>query len=100
MTKERKNKETTIDDLAVMIANEFGQVRKEMANGFRELKEEIADIKTRITKVEKDIIWIKAVLESHTTILRDLSEEKTFIVHRMDRIEKEVELIKKNLKIA
>ena len=98
MAKDKK--ETTIDDLAVMVAKGFADLEQRINVRFDKLENKFETLAKRVVTIEKDITWIKEILESHTTILRDLSEEKTFIVHRIDRIEKEVELIKKNLKIA
>jgi len=88
-----KKKEMTIDDLAVMVMNEFNVVREELHN-------EIGSVRGDIKLLQSDMTWVKDILEAHTKMLKDLGEEKVFIVHRTDRIENDVEIIKKRLKVV
>lgn len=106
----KNKKKTTIDDLAVMVARGFSEMDERFERVYKRfdgvdkrfdrIESRLDRLEKRIERIEADIIWIKEILEKHTKMLKDLSEEKIFIVHRIDRIEKEVELIKKRLKIA
>lgn len=106
-----KKKEITIDDLATMVMDEFnavrkelrgevGSVRKDINTGFFAVNERLGNLVTDTSGLKKDMVWVKDILESHTKILKDLDEERIFIVHRTDRIENDVELLKKRLKTA
>jgi len=64
------------------------------------VEDKLDKIDKRLTKVEKDVTWIKEILEKHTTMLKDLDQERVFIINRVTRLEKELELIKKQLKVA
>ena len=116
-----KKKEISIDDLATIVMKEFTAVREEMNAGFSEvgeqiiglkkdnsglkedvsgLKEGVLGLKEDVSGLKKDMVWVKEILESHTKMLKDLDEERIFMVHRTDRIESDVDLVKKRLKIA
>lgn len=102
-----KKKEMTIDDLAALVMDEFGRVREEIKNtreetrgGFFEVGENITELKSDVAGLKKDMVWVKDILEAHTKMLKDLDEEKVFVVHRTDRIENDVEILKKRLKVA
>ena len=89
-----------IDDLELMTGNGFNDVQNQindLAFDHREFRKESNE---RFSKLEKDMGWVKEVLEAHTKILKDLDEEKIFMIHRTDRIENDVNLLKKRLKIA
>ena len=96
-----------INDLNLMTGKGFNDVQNQI-NGLAlgqkglafEQKEFRNEANTKFSKLEKDMVWVKDILESHTTILKDLDQERIFIVHRTDRIESDVELIKKRLKTA
>lgn len=95
------------NDLAALVMDEFGRVREEIKNtreetrgGFFEIGEHITELKGDVAGLKKDMIWVKDILEAHTKMLKDLDEEKVFVVHRTDRIENDVEILKKHLKIA
>ena len=102
-----KKKEMTIDDLATMVMDEFGRVREEIQNirketrdGFFVVGNRFDNLENDVTGLKKDMIWVKDILEAHTKMLKDLDEEKVFVVHRTDRIESDVEILKKRLKVA
>lgn len=71
-----------IDDLALSVARGF------------------SDQNDRFNKLEKDNVWIKEVLESHTGMLNRLDQERVFTINYINRLESEINKIKKQLKIA
>jgi len=120
-----KKKEVTIDGLAVMIANEFDEVRKEMGrdrkmmtDGFtvvskefaivqKEMKDgftgtdiHLADIRVRLAKIEKDIDWMLEILKSHASILKNSPQDQAIFKKHLNELKEEVVLIKKHLKIV
>ena len=110
-----KKKEMTIDDLATLVMGEFtavrkefrdelqsevGSLRKDVKAGFFAIDERFNNLENDVSGLKKDIVWVKVILEAHTKMLKDLGEEKVFVVHRTDRIENDVEVLKKRLKIA
>lgn len=113
-----KKKEMTIDDLMRVLDQGFGNIQKQIddlnlmtGRGFNDVQSQInslafeqkefrSESSEKFSKLEKDMTWVKDILEAHTKMLKDLDEEKVFVVHRTDRIENDVEILKKHLKIA
>lgn len=103
----KKKKDFTIDDLALMTAqgfnevdNKFDEMRKEVREGFRLMSEEIVDLKSDVSILKDDMVWVKNILEKHTGFLQRLDEERIFTLNYVNRLEKEIEFVKKRLKIA
>lgn len=74
--------EKMIEDLAASVAR-----------GFHEQNE-------RFIKLEENIVWIKNILESHSTTLARLDQERIFTINHVERLESEIQTIKKFLKLA
>lgn len=75
-----------IDDLALSVARGFSDQNDRFEK--------------RFNKLEKDNVWIKGVLESHTGMLNRLDQERMFTINYINRLESEINKIKKQLKIA
>ena len=89
------------------ITAEFKSVRGELADRFAalnakfdNLESKFDDLGKRVGRIESDVAWIKEILQSHDNILKNSESEKLILVRRLDRAERELELIKKHLKIA
>lgn len=109
-----KNKIETFDQFAEQVAGMFRDQNDFLSEKFEQIddrfdkiefrlvrvEDKLDKIDKRLTKVEKDVVWIKEILEKHTTMLRNLDQERIFIINRVTRLEKEIELIKKQLKVA
>jgi hypothetical protein len=89
-----------IEDLTLITGKSFNETQKQINNLYFEQKEFRSESSEKFSKLEKDMIWVKDILEAHTKMLKDLDEEKVFVVHRTDRIENDVEILKKRLKVA
>ena len=83
----------SIGDLAASTAVGFEKMHKYVDNRF-----EMVDI--ALLELRKDARWTRDVLDKHAGWNLTLDQERIFIVHRTDRIESDVELIKKRLKTA
>lgn len=85
-----------IDDLARAVARGFA------AQDERFDKQDIKfdRIDKRLEKLEADNVWTRNVLEQHTTILARLDQERIFTISHVNRLEDEINKIKKQLKIA
>lgn len=82
-----------IEDLAASVANGFSDQNERFNKRFDQADQ-------RFEKVESDISWMRDVLEDHTTVLNRLDQERIFTLNYIQRLEKEVAKIKKQLKIA
>ncbi|MCX6809527.1 MAG: hypothetical protein NTZ65_02135 [Candidatus Berkelbacteria bacterium] len=98
--KQFKNVQKQIDNLALITGEGFNDTQKQINNLYFEQKEFRAEASGKFFKLEKDMVWVKEILEGHTGILKDLDEERIFVIHRTDRIEDDVEIIKKRLKVV
>ena len=97
---KRKKEEITLNEILESVQNGFTDLQEQINKIYFEQKEFRSESSEKFFKLEKDMTWVKDILEAHTKILKDLDEEKVFVVHRTDRIESDVELVKKRLKIA
>lgn len=75
----------------------FDKLVMSVANGFNDQNERF---EKRFDKLEKDNIWIKDILESHSTILARLDQERVFTINHVNRSEVEIIKIKKHLKLV
>jgi len=83
MEKKREQKlERMIEDLTFSVAK-----------GFEKVEGDIISLKS-------DMVWVKDILEKQSGTLLRLDQERVFSLNYIQRLEKEVEKIKKQLKIA
>jgi len=68
-----------------------------VAKGFSDQNERFDK---RFDKLEKDNTWIKEVLESHTGMLNRLDQERMFTINHVNRLESDINKIKKQLKLV
>jgi hypothetical protein len=98
-----KKKEMSINDLAVMINGGFSDMQSQINRlevKFDGTQNRIGDLSKTQGSIKQDMIWIKDILEKHTMILQRLDEERIFTLNYVQRLEKEINIIKKRLKIA
>ena len=98
-----KKKEMTINDLAVMMNGSFSDMQSQINKleiKFDGTQGLIGDLSKGQGSIKQDTIWIKEILEKHTAILQRLDEERIFTLNYVQRLEKEINIIKKRLKIA
>ena len=105
--KSIENVAKTVEDLAISTANGFSdqnerfEKRFNMVDArFNQVDKRFDKVDKRFEKVESDISWMRDVLEDHTTVLNRLDQERIFSLNYIQRLEKEVAKIKKQLKIA
>lgn len=103
MNNFEKKIEGMIEDLAVSVSRGFDDQNekfKAIDKRLGRLENDNVIFKTKFDKLEDDNVWIKDVLESHTTILARLDQERIFTINHISRLELEIEAIKKQLKIV
>ena len=69
-------------------------------DGFTAVEGRLQTLDSDISGMKKDMVWVKDILEKHTGFLQRLDEERIFTLSYVTRLEKEIEFIKKRLKIA
>lgn len=92
-----------IEDLATITAKNFERVDKKIESLHFDVsltKIDVGTIKQDVNSAKSNTTWMRDVLEEHTTILKRLDQERIFSLNYIQRLEKEVEKIKKQLKIA
>ncbi|OGI17324.1 MAG: hypothetical protein A3J63_04310 [Candidatus Moranbacteria bacterium RIFCSPHIGHO2_02_FULL_40_12b] len=52
---KKTKKETTIDDLAIMVQNGFMEIKSEITDTKKELKSDIKDMKTDVEDIKTDL---------------------------------------------
>jgi len=58
-----KKKNITIDNLAVLVARSFNDLEKRLDLRFDRIESQLNDLSKRVINIEKDIIWIKEILD-------------------------------------
>ncbi|MCX6808162.1 MAG: hypothetical protein NTW50_00650 [Candidatus Berkelbacteria bacterium] len=89
-----------IEDLAISTAKGFADQNERFEKRFNKLENINVGFEKRFDRLENDNIWIKNVLENHSTILERLDQERIFTINHVNRLEDEINEIKKQLKIA
>jgi chromosome segregation ATPase len=99
-----------VGDLASSMAKGFEKVEgdildlKSDVSGLKtdvfDLKSGVSSLKSDVGGLKVDMIWVKDILEKQTGTLMRLDQERIFSLNYVQRLEKEVEKIKKQLKIA
>ena len=128
MTEKKPKVEAMIEDLAITIANSFEKSQEHMDKRFEQvdarfeqidkrfervedniftikediygLKEDVSGLEQNVSKLQTGMDWTKNVLDLHTGLLQRLDQERAFTMSHVQRLEDEIDRIKKQLKIA
>ena len=102
MKKTASNKKTTIDDLAIMVAKGFEDVRKELRSEISsvksELKSEINEVKSEINEVKSEINEVKENLRITRNDVLNIGD-KFVSYHTFDQLASRVNTLEKKAKI-
>ena len=85
----KKKKDVQLEDILVAVNN-----------GFTAVEGRLQVLELDMNGIKKDMVWVKDILEKHTGFLQRLYEERIFTLNYVNRLEKEIEFVKKRLKIA
>ena len=91
MKKITKNKKITIDDLAIMVAKGFDDVKSE-------IKSEINEVKKEINEVKKDVNDVKENLRITRNDVLNIGD-KFVSYHTFDQLASRVNTLEKKAKI-
>ncbi len=105
MAESKKQKNITIETLAVMVAKGFNDVTSNMA-----LKKDLdllhVEFKQQLEPIKKQLAGIRSTVDSHTTSLdaivkntNDWNIEMTVMRERMDKYEKAIKLVADKLNV-
>ncbi|EKE22124.1 MAG: hypothetical protein ACD_7C00043G0002 [uncultured bacterium] len=83
MEKENNKKETTIDDLAILIQKGLLELKSEIAEVKKELKSDISELKLDINEIKLDTQEIKTNLNKKV----DKIDHNT-LTYRVEKLEK------------
>ena len=94
MAAHRKTKNTTLDDLAVMVSRGFTELRTELKEDIGEVKKDVAGVKEDLAGVKKDLTVMKEDLEDVKKDVAGVKEVVKIVAEEMDALHKDVRYIK------
>lgn len=83
-----------------MVAEEFIGFKKEVKEQFEQIDGRFSGIDEKLEKIEKTLNNHTEILDHHTVMLTKLDQERLAGIHRGDRQQSEIDVIKKELKLA
>ena len=94
MLKKKKNKkEITLNDLALMIGRGFNEAQEDR----NKIKQDVLDIKNKLSSMERRIMFLEDKITEHSKILKELLREVKDIKLSIKKLQRDKEADRKRV---